>query len=188
MPLGWTFQFLVLSLSMPKAKSAKTVSHWASTSPSTNSSPGLVFTNLWFYPQNWCLQSCKVAFLYSPFYYFTLPKLRIQNNYFSQKRKLILAFSFLFLLLGFGTNVEFCDVVDVLFDPLGVGLGRNGVVGVVGVPGGVWFGVEGVDVALPGVATDDWLSDRTETGGMTCVITSLPSESFFTNNAKSTIC
>ena len=100
----------------------------------------------------------------------------------------ILAFSFLFLLFGFGTNVEFCDVDDVLFDPLGVGLGRNGVVGVVGVPGGVWFGVEGVDVALPGVATDDWLSDRIETGGMTCVITSLPSESFFTNSAKSTIC
>ena len=90
--------------------------------------------------------------------------------------------------MGFGTNVGFCDVDDVLFDPLGVGLGRNGVVGVVGVPGGVWFGVEGVDVALPGVATDDWLSDRIETGGITCVITSLPSESFFTNNAKSTIC
>ena len=83
---------------------------------------------------------------------------------------------------------EFCAVDDVLLDPLGVGLGRNGVVGVVGVPGGVWLGVDGVDVALPGVATDDWLSDRIETGGITCIITSLLSTSFFTSSARSTIC
>ena len=47
------------------------------------------------------------------------------------------------------------DEIPVVLDPLGVGLGRKGVVGVVGVPGGVWLGVEGVDVAIPGVMTDD---------------------------------
>lgn len=47
------------------------------------------------------------------------------------------------------------EIAVVVLDPLGVGLGRNGVVGVVGVLGGVWLGVEGVDVALPGVMTDD---------------------------------
>lgn len=47
------------------------------------------------------------------------------------------------------------DEIAVVLDPLGVGLGRNGVVGVVGVLGGVWLGVEGVDVALPGVMTED---------------------------------
>ena len=36
-----------------------------------------------------------------------------------------------------------------------VGLGRKGVVGVVGVPGGVWLGVEGVDVTVAGVVTED---------------------------------
>ena len=93
------------------------------------------------------------------------------------------------MLLGFDANDEFCDVDDEVLDPLGVGLGRNGVVGVVGVSGGVWLGVEGpADVALPGVTTDDWLSERIDTAGMTCVITSPPSTSFFTSNAKSTIC
>ena len=97
-------------------------------------------------------------------------------------------FTFLFLLLGLDANDEFCTVVEVLLVALVVGLGRNGVVGVVGVSGGVWLGVEGVDVVLAGVTTDDWLSDRMETGGMTCIITSPPSKSFFTSNAKSTIC
>lgn len=76
---------------------------------------------------------------------------------------------FRFLLLGFaGTVVVIgeADEIPLVLDTLGVGLGRKGVVGVVGVPGGVWFGVEGVDVALPGVTTDDWLSDRIETGGI----------------------
>jgi len=65
--------------------------------------------------------------------------------------------SFLFLLFGFDAIDELCvlDEIAVVLDPLGVGLGRNGVVGVVGVLGGVWLGVEGVDVALPGVMTDD---------------------------------
>lgn len=88
------------------------------------------------------------------------------------------------MLFGFATKEEFCDVDDVLLDP---GLGRNGIVGVVGVSGGVWLGVDGADV--PGVTIiDDWLSDKMETGGMTCVITSLSSVSFFTSRAKSTIC
>ena len=58
---------------------------------------------------------------------------------------------------GFDATDELCvlDEIPEVLDPLGVGLGRNGVVGVVGVPGGVWLGVEGVDVALPGVMTDD---------------------------------
>ena len=72
------------------------------------------------------------------------------------------------MLLGFDAKDELCEVDEIpdVLAPLGVGLGRKGVVGVVGVPGGVWLGVEGVDVALPGVMTDDWLSDRIETGGM----------------------
>ena len=45
-----------------------------------------------------------------------------------------------------------------------------------------------MDVALPGVMTDDWLSERIDTGGMASVITSPSSKSFFTSNAKSTIC
>ena len=90
--------------------------------------------------------------------------------------------SFLFLLFGFATKEEFCDVDDALLDP---GLGRNGIVGVVGVSGGVWLGVEGADV--PGVTVDDWLSDKMETGGMTCANTSLSSVSFFASSAKSTI-
>lgn len=65
--------------------------------------------------------------------------------------------SFLFLPFGFDATDELCvlDEIPAVLDPLGVGLGRNGVVGVVGVPGGVWLGVDGVDVALPGVMTDD---------------------------------
>lgn len=65
--------------------------------------------------------------------------------------------SFLFLLFGFDATDELCvlDEIPAVLDPLGVGLGRNGVVGVVGVPGGVWLGVDGVDVAVPGVMTDD---------------------------------
>ena len=61
------------------------------------------------------------------------------------------------MLFGFDVIDELCvlDEIPVVLGPLGVGLGRNGVVGVVGVPGGVWLGVEGVDVALPGVVTDD---------------------------------
>ena len=92
------------------------------------------------------------------------------------------------MLFGFDDNAEFCDADDVLLDPPGVGLGRNGIVGVVGVSGGVWLGVEGADVALPGVTSDDWLSDKMEKGGITCVITSFSSASFFTKSAKSTIC
>ena len=96
---------------------------------------------------------------------------------------------FLFLLLGFAGTVALCgaDEIPLALDTLGVGLGRKGVVGVVGVPGGVWLGVEGVDVALPGVTTDDWLSDRIDTGGIAWVNTSQASKSFFTSNAKSTI-
>ena len=72
------------------------------------------------------------------------------------------------MLLGFAATVVLCDVdeIPLALETLGVGLGRKGVVGVVGVPGGVWLGVDGVDVALPGVTRDDWLSDRIDTGGM----------------------
>ena len=45
--------------------------------------------------------------------------------------------------------------LEVLPVPPVVGLGRKGVVGVVGVPGGVWLGVEGVDVTVAGVPTED---------------------------------
>lgn len=72
------------------------------------------------------------------------------------------------MLLGLDVKDVLCvvDAIEVVLDPLGVGLGRKGVVGVVGVPGGVWLGVEGVDVTLPGVTADDWLSDKIDTGGM----------------------
>ena len=55
----------------------------------------------------------------------------------------------------FCLDTGFCDVAEVLPVPPVVGLGRKGVVGVVGVPGGVWLGVEGVDVTVAGVATED---------------------------------
>ena len=92
------------------------------------------------------------------------------NNFFLNYDILYtkLTLIFLFLLLGFAGTVALCGAVEIplALDTLGVGLGRKGVVGVVGVPGGVWLGVEGVDVALPGVTTDDWLSDRIDTGGI----------------------
>lgn len=55
----------------------------------------------------------------------------------------------------FCLETGFCDEAEVLPVPPVVGLGRKGVVGVVGVPGGVWLGVEGVDVTVAGAATED---------------------------------
>lgn len=55
----------------------------------------------------------------------------------------------------FCLDTGFCDVAEALAVPPVVGLGRKGVVGVVGVPGGVWLGVEGVDVTVAGVPTED---------------------------------
>ena len=100
-----------------------------------------------------------------------------------------------------GGPVEEVDPVEPVGDgagmrgthePVTVGVGTEAAVGVgvVGVPGGVWLGVEGVDeVAVDvDVITGAWLHDKAETGGIAVVRASPPSMSFFTNSARSTSC
>lgn len=91
-------------------------------------------------------------------------------------------------------DFDFDEVEDALCVELMlcVGLGRKGrelVVGVVGVLGGVWLGVDDV---VPGVV--DVLFNnacgwgRLDTGGIDVAKMSPPSASFFTRRAKSTSC
>lgn len=94
------------------------------------------------------------------------------------------------MFFGFDVIDEFCvlDEILVVLDLFGVGFGRNGVVGVVGVLGGVWLGVDGVDVVFFGVMIDDWFFDRIDIGGIVLVNILFFFKFFFISNVKFIIC